>query len=107
MTDERIREEFDTWISDIECTDNERRFFNQYPSIDQPIAVGFYAGFRAAERLAKIEALEEVRIKITLLDTTVPDNVVFSHYMQGQVDLNKEALKAIDSMIAELKEEGE
>ena len=61
MTDERIKEEYDVWISDVECTENERRFFSQYPAIDQPLAVGFYAGFRTAERLAKIEVLEHVR----------------------------------------------
>jgi hypothetical protein len=88
MTDERIREEFDTWISDIECTDNERRFFNQYPSIDQPIAVGFYAGFRAAERLAKIEALEGV---LSLANDGRAESLVID----------------IQDMIAELKEEGE
>lgn len=102
MTDERVNEEFEKWAVNpysqeevnfafIACGVNERK-------------ASFYAGFRTAERLSKIEALEEVRIKIMLLDTIVPDNVVFSHYMQGQIDLNKEALKAIDSMIAELKE---
>lgn len=60
MTDERIKEEYDVWISDVECTKIERRFFSQYPVENHPTAVGFYAGFRAAERLAKIEVLEEV-----------------------------------------------
>lgn len=82
MTDERIKEEYDVWISDVECTENERRFFNQYPPIDQPTAVGFYAGFRAAERLAKIEVLEEVR-----------DNAERGHF-----------LAYIEKSIAELKE---
>lgn len=59
MTDERIKEAYDTWVSDVECTENERQFFSQYPAIDRPTAIGFYAGFRAAERLAKIEVLEE------------------------------------------------
>lgn len=60
MTDERIKEEYDVWISDVECTENERRFFSQYPAENHPTAVGFYAGFRTAERLAKIEVLESV-----------------------------------------------
>ena len=58
MTDERIKEEYDVWVSDVECTENERRFFSQYPAIDQPLAIGFYAGFRIAERLAKVEAAD-------------------------------------------------
>jgi hypothetical protein len=116
MTDERIKEELkpcpfcggSPYFVDAQHT---------HAGVDMIVCPGcgcrVYSGTadkwntRAPERLAKIEALEEVRIKITLLDTIVPDNVVFSHYMQGQVDLNKEALKAIDSMIAELKEEGE
>lgn len=84
MTDERIKEELDTWISDVECTDNERRFFNQYPSIDQPIAVGFYAGSRVTERLAKIEALESV---LDLVNCGRTESI----------------LQDVDSMIAELK----
>ena len=60
MTDERIKEEYDGWVCDGECTESEKRFFAQYPAENHPTAVGFYAGFRTAERLAKIEALEEV-----------------------------------------------
>ena len=61
MTDERIKEEYDAWASDVECTENERRFFSQYPAIDQGLAIGFYAGSRIAERLAKIEAREIIK----------------------------------------------
>lgn len=100
MTDERIKEEFDTWISDIECTDNERRFFNQYPSIDQPTAVGFYAGFRAAERLAKIEALEEVKRKTELKK----DDYYADEGTLGMNVAYDSVIDDISSMIAELKE---
>lgn len=61
MTGEKIKEEFEKWIDgESFCTDNERRFYEQFNSDLHPISVGFYAGFRAAERLAKIEVLEDI-----------------------------------------------
>ena len=93
MTDERIKEEYDVWISDVECTENERRFFSQYPEIDIPPAIGFYAGFRTAERLAKIEAADRfcascpgkedgMRVQCSDRDailSTVKDSLTVSH----------------------------
>jgi hypothetical protein len=61
MTDEKIKEEFEKWVQG-DATPDESDFIE---SVNDPSwqceAVGFYAGFRAAERLAKIEVLEEVR----------------------------------------------
>jgi hypothetical protein len=85
MTDEIIKEEYDVWISDVECTENERRFFSQYPAENHPTAIGFYAGFRTAERLAKIEALEEV-----------------SNYATSYGDY--QTVGTIEAMLSELKE---
>ena len=63
MTDERIKEEFEKWTPSNPTTQE----FDFLAAIDNPAwqceAVGFYAGFRAAERLAKIEALEAAKIK--------------------------------------------
>lgn len=52
MTDERIKEEFETWWKD-----------NTYPSNKdkETFELGFTVGFKTAERLAKIEVLEEMK----------------------------------------------
>ena len=95
MTDERIKESYDTWILDSSTTAHEIAFLDQaINDIEADIMLGFYAGFRAAERLAKIEALEPVLLMMDKLR-------FFS------VADYKDAKDRIDTMIAELKEEGE
>lgn len=71
MTDERIKEEFKRWGYNSETTSMEE---------------GFYAGFRAAERLAKIEVLNKV-----LADP----------FITGYMGIDAE--EKIDAMIDELK----
>lgn len=73
MTDERIKEEFERWdvnpysaeeinFAFTSCEKNERK-------------ASFYAGFRAAERFAKIEVLESV---ITVIDCAYPKQEILS-----------------------------
>ena len=85
MTDERINEDFYMWET-IEPTYKELEILRK-DNYDLS-RVSFHAGFRAAERFAKIEALEEVR---------------------GFIDweIFPEICRMIDRRIAELKEEGE
>lgn len=68
MTDEKIKEEFDKWVPGDATTDE----FDFIESINDPSwqceAVGFYAGFRAAERLAKIEVLEDIERAIMAME---------------------------------------
>ena len=45
----------------FEVTDEEVAFYESEPGLKSDLLIGFYAGFRTAERLAKIEGLEEVR----------------------------------------------
>lgn len=57
MTDERIKEAFEKWCESMSKTDR--------PSVNKMILpnanfLGFTAGFKTAERLAKIEVLEEL-----------------------------------------------
>lgn len=55
MTDEKIKEEFEKWYEQP-ATAEELGLLEQ----DRDMQAGFCAGFRAAERLAKIEVLEEL-----------------------------------------------
>ena len=61
MTDERIKEEVEKWADNGKpSTEAERAFWQDQKDLNgRALAYGFYAGFRAAERLAKIEVLEE------------------------------------------------
>jgi hypothetical protein len=86
MTDERIKEEFEKFQDRRESNEELMFAIEVDPAIEwREEALGFYAGFRTAERLAKIEVLEEVR-----------DNAERGHI-----------LAYIEKRIAELKEEGE
>ena len=90
MTDERIKESYDAWILDSSTTAHEMAFRDQaINDIEADIMLGFYAGFRAAERLAKIEVLEEVR-EVFLSNGSKITTMV-----------------KLERMIAELKEAGE
>lgn len=60
MTDEKIKEEFEKWLKGI-TTQEEADFANSFNPDYQDLAQGYIAGSRSAERLAKIEVLEEVR----------------------------------------------
>lgn len=61
MTDGKIKEEFERWAknpySEEECS------FAFTETRKDELKASYYAGFRAAERLAKIEVLEELRDK--------------------------------------------
>lgn len=59
MTDDRIKEEFEKWIKGV-TTQEEADFANRFHPYYMDLAQGYISGFRAAERLAKIEVLEEV-----------------------------------------------
>lgn len=96
MTDERIKEEFGLFMArsvPIRDIDLSRTITSSVGDLDnimiQSHAVGFIGGFRAAERLSKIEALEEALIELQSSDS----------YEAFERSLNY--------MIAELKEEGE
>ena len=85
MTDERIKEEFEKW----ETTDPTHKELEILRKDNYDLSrVTFHAGFRAAERLAKIEALEELRDK-------------------SEYKMNPEMYRFFTERIAELKEEGE
>lgn len=92
MKDERIKEEFEKYLDgDI---DTKATMFGYHYETNRKgskagyknMAQGFYAGFRAAERLAKIEVLEEV---LNLYESPVSDG--------------KTLLNVIDSMLSDLK----
>lgn len=55
MNDSKIKEEFEKWRNLPETPEEEQLFDN-----GENVQAGFYAGFRAAESLSKIEVLEEV-----------------------------------------------
>lgn len=61
MTDEEIKEEFEKFITNP-WTDEMEAFEKSLTKkgLTYREAYGFYAGFRAAERLAKIEVLENI-----------------------------------------------
>jgi hypothetical protein len=69
MTVERIKEEFEKWLYSDDMSKEEASFPDYFDDIEcddtEFLAHGFYAGFRAAERLAKIEVLEELDKLIT------------------------------------------
>ena len=79
MTDERIKEAFEKYSNEVDW----EQTYDDYESV-------YGAGFRAAERLAKIEALEEAAKRFLKVEYRV-------ECFYG----------VLDSMIAELKEEGE
>ena len=85
MTDERIKEEFEKWFNNITNLDNEIRFSTSVGHKNGDSA--FYAGFRTAERLAKIEVLESV---LDLVNCGRTESI----------------LQDVDSMLSELKEAG-
>lgn len=59
MTDDKIKEEFEKWAvnpySEAECN------FAFTETRKDELKASYYAGFRTAERLAKIEVLEEAK----------------------------------------------
>ena len=91
MTDEIIKEAFEKWYDDgSDCTKEEKAFYEQYPTGNHEIVVGFYAGFRAAERLAKIEGLEKLHQYL---------------YCSEDSDVVLETIESeISAMLAELRE---
>ena len=58
MTDEKVREEFEVWAIKPYSADEINFAFTSCEKNERKAS--FYAGFRTAERLAKIEVLEEV-----------------------------------------------
>lgn len=90
MTDKRIKEEFEKWLEGT-TTQEEADFANSFHHDYLDLAQGYLAGFRAAERLAKIEVLEDMlRMMDKLRFFSICD------YM--------EAKSRIEAMISELKE---
>ena len=91
MTDERIKEEFEKGKSNPEnvVTAHYQKLIAEYDAVDKAAAIGYYMKCKTAERLAKIEALEAVKREAEASS----DYEMF--------------IRSIDSMIAELKEEGE
>jgi len=75
MADEKINRQFEKWCESVICTKEEETFYDQYKPHEQELALGFYAGFRSAERLAKIEVLEEM---LGLIDTVYPKQEIIS-----------------------------
>lgn len=63
MTDERIKEEFEKGKSNPEnvVTAHYQKLIAEYDAVDKAAAIGYYMKCKTAERLAKIEALEELR----------------------------------------------
>lgn len=91
MTDDKIKEEFENWIKGV-TTQEEADFANRFHPYYMDLAQGYISGFRAAERLAKIEVLEEVRRMFDNLDSINP------------VDYS-DSFAVIDSMLSDLKGE--
>lgn len=88
MTSERISEEFENWIVK-QSNDDEKTFAKKY--VGSYPAMGFYAGSIIFERLAKIEALEEV--------SRMMDKLRFF----SEID-RKDAKDRIETMIAEIRD---
>mgnify|MGYP001806751081 CR=1 FL=1 len=65
MTDKIIKEEYSGWMNEPAMTKQEKEFCAMAENdIEADIMLGFYAGFRAAERLAKIEVLKELLVDL-------------------------------------------
>jgi hypothetical protein len=107
MTDDKIKEEFEKWLYSDDMSKEEASFPDYFDNIEcddtEFLAHGFYAGFRAAERLAKIEVLEELNKQICLQDTKVPEYMDFDTYMKGACDNVNESLRIINNMLSDLK----
>jgi hypothetical protein len=75
MDDKKIKEEFERFITNP-WTDEMGAFEKSLTKkgLSYREAYGFYAGFRAAERLAKIEVLE--KIKLTAWSAVDTDEVL-------------------------------
>ena len=97
MTDNKIMEEFEKWMNDPVMTKEESTFPNQFEDSEAEetefLAHGFYAGFRASERLAKIEVLELARQMFLDLDEMNP------------IDYT-DSFDVINTLLEELKEGG-
>ena len=96
MTDERIKEEFEKWHQKLLTTD-ERAFFEQFSTDNYEISCGFYAGFRAAERLAKIEVLEETYDAVGEMKDGV--------YSRDEYDIYDRVQLLMANMLSDLKGE--
>ena len=73
MTDERIKEEFDRFHSE---SHDYKDICKDYGQGDKALqAMAFFEGFRTAERLAKIEVLEEV---LDIVDGAYPKQEILS-----------------------------
>ena len=92
--DERIKEEFEKWHQKLLTTD-ECAFFEQFSTDNYEISCGFYAGFRAAERLAKIEVLEWFKGKYGRKENSINHCAIDAKVLQTD----------IDSMLSDLKGE--
>jgi hypothetical protein len=86
MDDAKIREEFDKWIrKDISFEDE--RFMKENESKGNVMtSCSFFAGYRLAERLCKIEVLEELKGKITKSGNWVSKEIdtIISELKAGQ-----------------------
>ena len=74
MTDDKIKEEFDAYLK-TPATEEEKGIYADFiieNQEDKLIYLGFRAGFRTAERLAKIEVLELARQMFLDLDEMNP-----------------------------------
>lgn len=81
MTDEKIKEEFEKSRT-LEIVPG--KYYYEYDGIQRVSFSAFYVGFRAAERIAKIEVLEKLLINMESLST-------------------QSAVTTIDDMLSELK----
>ena len=95
MTDEEIKKAFDKWFSDIGDLDNEVRFSAMVGH--KTGDTGFYAGFRAAERLAKIEVLEETYDAVGEMKDGV--------YSRDEYDIYDRVQLLMANMLSDLKGE--
>lgn len=107
MTDERIKEEFGLFMArsvPIRDIDLSRTLTSSVGDVDntmiQSHAVGFIGGLRTAERLAKIEALEEVLER--------SNRCYMAQSVREEIETMIAELKAAASDAGEMgKEEGE
>ena len=103
MTDERILEELEKAL-DSDIDDDAFMFGMRYktervgkPAGYKNVARGFYAGFRAAERLAKIEVLEETYDAVGEMKDGV--------YSRDEYDIYDRVQLLMANMLSDLKGE--
>jgi hypothetical protein len=90
MTAEKIKEEFDKWRNEESYTDEEICFSGGIQAY--PVPSAFHAGFKTAERLAKIEVLEELA---AIIDKVLPYTDIKAYGYEGTLGEVRERIEEL------------